>query len=232
MLPEQDASSIIMQYVFKGGEVALKLSGAAAKNLALLLLALLQQKNRTKGQVWVKTMAKQGTALMSFPLPTDKLKEFSDFAKQRGIMYAVIKGKTKGAQAVDILVRQQDAALLKDIFEKLNLGAVPVAATAVSSPITPEELVTLEQQGCKTAVDFELKELLEKEGVESPMISGRNVSPSARELNDTRKQPERESVRAMLKDYAEKPSFQQAKPSKGKKAPAQKPIPTKAVKTK
>ena len=230
MLPEHDASSVIMQYVFKGGEVALKLSGAAAKNLALLLLALLQQKNRSKGQVWVKTMAQQGTALMSFPLPTEKLKEFSTLAKQRGIMYAVIKGKVEGAQAVDILARQQDAALLKDIFEKLNLGAIPIAATAVPSPITPEELVTLEQRGCKTAVDHELKELLNKEGVERPTISGRKESPSARGLND--KQPERESVRAKLKSYADKPSLQQAQPSRGKKAPAQTTLPTRTVKTK
>lgn len=122
----------------------------------------------------------------------------------------------------------------KDIFEKLNLGAVPIAATAVPSPITPEERVTLEQQGCKTAVDPELTELLDKDGVESPTISGRKESPSARELNDTRKQPEqkRKSVRAQLKANEQKPPLQQTQPARSKKAPVQKPIPTKAVKTK
>jgi hypothetical protein len=234
MLPEQDASSVIMQYVFKGGEVALKLSGAAAKNLALLLLAFLQQKNRTGGQVWVKTMVAEGTPLMSFPLPKDKLDEFTALASARGVKFAPIKSKKQYnyAASIDILARQQDTALIKDIFEKLNLGIVPIAATAVPSPITPEELVTLEQQGCKTAVDPELKELLEANGIERPTISGRKESPSARGLQDTHKQPERESVRAKLREYSNKPSLPQAQPTRGKKAPMQLPVPTRAAKTK
>jgi hypothetical protein len=65
LIPEQEATTVAMQYVYKGGEVAIKIAGAAAKNLSLLLLSILQQKNRTKGHVMVKTLVQQGTPLIT-----------------------------------------------------------------------------------------------------------------------------------------------------------------------
>ncbi|HMM30856.1 MAG TPA: PcfB family protein [Clostridia bacterium] len=170
MLPEMDASSIAMQYVFKGGEVAIKVAGAAAKNLALLLIALLQQKNRTKGQVWVKTMTKQGTPLMTFPLSTEKLKEFAELAKGRGVMFAFIQDKDKAATHIDVLARQCDAALLKDIFGKLGLGELPVSGTIESSPLSEKDRIEGEKAGITTVYDHEVKEL---DTADRPQISGR-----------------------------------------------------------
>lgn len=216
MIPEQDASSVVMQYVFKSGEAALKVTGTAAKNLALLLLALLQQKNRSKGQVWVKTMAQQGTPLMTFPIPADKLKEFSELAKQRGVMYAIIQGKDKTtATHIDVIARQNDVALLKDIFGKLGIGELPVSGKIESVPITKETRIKNEKEGVATAYDHEVRDTAER-----PTISGRRGDPSAQRSENLLDIEKRPSVRDALKSYKQTPA---KLPTKTKKPP----VPTK-----
>lgn len=220
MLPELDATSVAMQYVFKGGEVAIKVAGVAAKNLALMLIALLQQKNRSKGQVWVKTMSQQGTPLITFPVPVDRLKEFSELAKQREIMYSRIKSKGKGASAshVDIIARQNDVALLKDIFSKLGFSDLPVAGNIESKPITKEARLKNEKNGMTTVYDHEIRETAER-----PTISGRRSVPSARYSENSLGTETRPSVRAALKSFNAKQALGAKIPTKVK-TPA---VPTK-----
>jgi hypothetical protein len=219
MLPEQDATSVAMQYVFKGGEVLLKISGAAAKNLALLLFAFLQQKNRTSGRVRIKTMAQKGEPLMTFPIPVDKLNEFKKLATDRGVIFAKIPSrKNKNATHFDLIARQIDVVLIKDIFGKLGFGELPVSGKIESTPITKEMRMKNELDGVTTAYDHEVIETAER-----PTISGRRGGPSAQRsgnLLDTEKRP---SVRDTIKLFNTKQAPIVKYPTKVKKPP----VPTK-----
>lgn len=215
MLPEQEATSAVMQYVFKGGEVAIKITGAAAKNLAMLLLALLQQKNRTKGRVNIGTLVQQNTPLVSFPVPKDRLKEFCEMAKPRGIMYAFIHDKKmdKAAASMDVMAKQNDAVLLKEIFEKLGWGELSPSGNYLPQRISREERIANERAGVITAYDPEVtvdlvkdtKEVKEvKESNERPTSSGRRNALSAQKLKNTQTSVEqRPSVRAKLQAFSE-----------------------------
>ena len=198
MLPEQDATSVAMQYVFKGGEAAIKITGTAAENLAKLLFALLQEKNRDKGQVKVSTLVKKGTPLMTFPLPSDKREEFVKLAKSRGVMYHIFKPDPKqGAIShVDVLTEQLHDAVLKDILEKLGLGELPVSGKIESTPISKEMRMKNEKEGVTTVYDHEVIETAER-----PTISGRRNTPSAQLSKNSLVTEKRPSVRDALKSF-------------------------------
>lgn len=201
MLPEQEAANAVMQYAFKGGEMAIKITGAAAKNLALLLTAILQEKNRVKGHVRIDTLIRQGVPLLSFPVPVDKLNEFKALARDHGIKYAFLKekGNDKSAVSVDVFAMQNDVALLKTVFNKLNLGELPISGKIESKPMvrgalpfdkTPDEYV----------IDPELAESLKQDAASSPTKRGRKEKerPSAEESEKAPASDEKTSVRARL----------------------------------
>ena len=58
-----EAADQMVSYAFKGGEVVLRLSGAAAKNLAVYLTALLKQGGPSKGKTTLKRMIADGKEL-------------------------------------------------------------------------------------------------------------------------------------------------------------------------
>jgi len=183
-----------MQYIYKGGEVAIKIAGVAAKNLSLLLLSILQQKNRTKGHVMVKTLVQQGTPLITFPLPKDKLNQFAELARTRGVMYAIVKDKNadKEAPSGDIIAKQNDAALLRNIFQVCDMGELPISAIVESKQIRKEE----HNPGIPTAVDPVVMEELDK-NPSDPLPSGRTRAdiPSAKKSKNTADNEKRPSVR-------------------------------------
>ena len=199
MLPEQDAANAVMQYAFKGGEMAIKITGAAAKNLALLLTAILQGKLRVKGKVNINTLIRQGVPLLSFPVPVEKLKEFCVLAREHGIKYSYLNNTAMTAASVDFFAAQNDVALLKSVFNKLNLGELPISGKIESKPMvrgalpfdkTPDEYV----------IDPELEESLKQDAASSPTKRGRKEKerPSAEESEKAPASDEKASVRAKL----------------------------------
>lgn len=55
-----DAAEQVVRLSLEGFEVAARLSGSAAKNIALLLLSVLKQEQKTKGKARLTNMIKSG----------------------------------------------------------------------------------------------------------------------------------------------------------------------------
>ena len=55
-----DAAEQVVRLSLEGFEVAAKLSGAAAKNIAVLLVSVLKQEQKTKGKARLTNMIKSG----------------------------------------------------------------------------------------------------------------------------------------------------------------------------
>lgn len=103
-----EAAEQIVRMTLEGTEVALRITGAGAKNAAAMLLAAAASNEKTKGRARLSAMLKSGRELRVFPIRFDDLKGFAKEARRYGIAYAVVK--QKDGESVDLLVRTEDAS--------------------------------------------------------------------------------------------------------------------------
>lgn len=75
-----EAADQVVRYSLETGEVALKITGKAAKEIAVLLYTILKEEKKTKGK-----------------------------AKSYGIMYYPIPNSNKGDGMYDVMVKEEDA---------------------------------------------------------------------------------------------------------------------------
>ena len=124
-----DAAEQVVRLSLEGFEVAAKLSGAAAKNIAVLLVSVLKQEQKTKGKARLTNMIKSGKELKVFSIPNKDLKKFTEQAKRYGVLYCVLRDKnTKGDNVpIDIIARAEDASKIQRIVERFELGKVEKA---------------------------------------------------------------------------------------------------------
>ena len=122
-----DAAEQVVRISLEGTEVALKLTGSAAKNIAPLLYAVWKKrdKNKTKGHQRLSAMLKSGKELKVFTVSEEHLKQFATEAKRYGVVYCALRGKERSADGmVDIMVRAEDASKINRIVERFKLATV------------------------------------------------------------------------------------------------------------
>ena len=126
MNPGGDAAEQIVRLSLEGVEVAAKISGNGAKNIGLLLYAVLKQEQKTKGKARLTSMLKSGKDLKVFTIRQEDLKKFSQEAKRYGVLYCVLKDKNNPdpKAAVDVIVRTDDAAKIQRITERFRFATV------------------------------------------------------------------------------------------------------------
>ena len=111
------------------GEAALKISGEGAKQLAVLLYAILKEQKKTKGRARLETLVRSGKPLTVFSVKESDLKKFVQEAKRYGILYCAVrdpKGSSDGM--VDIMVKEEDAPRINRIVERFKFASVTEAA--------------------------------------------------------------------------------------------------------
>ena len=134
-----DAAEQVVRLSLEGFEVAAKLTGSAAKNIAILLASVLKQEatqaNKTRGKARLTNMIKSGKELKVFSIPNKDLKKFTEQAKRYGVLYCVLRDKnTKGDSVpIDIIARAEDASKIQRIVERFELGKVDKAAIVTES---------------------------------------------------------------------------------------------------
>ena len=121
-----DAADQIVKMSLEGVEVAAKITGAGAKELAVLLCALLNDQSQTSGKARLGNMLRSGKELKVFAGKTEDLKKFCEAAKQYGVLYCVLKDKNATDGLTDIMVRAEDASKINRIFERFQLATVDV----------------------------------------------------------------------------------------------------------
>ncbi|HIV18391.1 MAG TPA: PcfB family protein [Candidatus Merdivicinus intestinigallinarum] len=122
-----DAAEQMVRFSLEGTEVALKLTGSAAKNIAAALYSVLKNRDKTKikGRQRLTSMLKSGRELKVFTVPEKHLKQFAAEAKRYGVVYCALREKGQSADGmVDILVRAEDASKINRIVERFHLAAM------------------------------------------------------------------------------------------------------------
>lgn len=125
-----DAAEQIVRLSLEGFEVVAKLSGSAAKNIAILLVSVLKQEQKTKGKARLTNMIKSGKELKVFSIQNKDLQKFTEQAKRYGVLYCVLRDRnTRGDNVpIDIIARAEDAYKIQRIVERFELGTVDKAS--------------------------------------------------------------------------------------------------------
>ena len=181
-----DAAEQVVRLSLEGLEVAARLSGSAAKNIAILLVSVLKEEQKTKGKARLTSMIKSGKELKVFSIPNRDLKKFTEQAKRYGVLYCVLRDKsTKADNApVDIIVRAEDASKIQRIVERFELGKIDKAAIVTKA----QEAIDKRQDQDKGHEPKSKNEIITKEAVRKPIQKEEN-SPSNPEIAKTDKNP-------------------------------------------
>lgn len=214
MLNGSDAADQVVKYTLEGTEVALKLSGLAAKNMATYLIAVLNDSKKTRGKTHITRMLREGKPMKIFQIPTEQLKAFAKEAKKYGVLFVAMADQHSPAPDTDVMVFSRDAAKINRILDKLSLAVVDTGAIE--------------------------SEIMESRGEQSPFVqeSGNPSEISSRSSNGSASRPgpgdggrDRKSVRAALEEIKQEgkklhikdsPQLTQSQPHK---APKRKKLP-------
>ena len=151
MNPGGDTADQMAKMTLEGIEVAAKISGSAAKSLAAMLYAMLNDKKKVKGKTRLDALLRSGKELKVFALRHDDLKVFCEEAKRYGVLYSVLKEKNNTDGICDIMVRAEDAAKISRIVDKFELATIDTKAIRESimsqkeNPLKDVKPMTLEE---------------------------------------------------------------------------------------
>ena len=163
-----EAADQVVRMSLEVGEAALKISGEGAKQLAVLLYAVLQDQSnsrgKTKGRTRLESLVRTGKPLKVFSVKESDLKKFAKEAKRYGILYCAIRNPKENTDGmVDIMVKEEDAPRINRIIERFKLSAVEEKAK-----VETEVETEAETEVAKTEVEKTEAEKTKEQGKEKP----------------------------------------------------------------
>ena len=127
MSTQAEAADQVVKIMLDGSEHAIKIAGAGAKQIAVLLYAILKDQKRTKGKVRLTNMLRSNKELRIFPVCQEDVKLFCKEAKAYGVLYCALRLKKSQDGVVDIMARAEDASKINRIFDRYGMTAVEPA---------------------------------------------------------------------------------------------------------
>lgn len=206
MNQSSDAAEQIVRMSLEGFEVAAKVTGSGAKNIAVLLYTIMKNKEQTSGKSKLSSMLKSGKPLTIFTIKKNDLAKFQQEAKRYGILYcALVDKKDKSKDGiVDIVVRKEDSARINRIVERFKFAEFNKAEIISSIEKNRESVNKGKEQNPKSRVkkkeDNSLNPHLaktEKSPLSKPFSEVQKTSP----IKGNNLKSKKPSVRAKLNDY-------------------------------
>lgn len=222
-----EAADQVVRMSLEVGEAALKISGEGAKQLAVLLYAVLQDQSKSmaksKGKTRLESLVRTGKPLKVFSVKESDLKKFAKEAKRYGILYCAIRNPKENTDGmVDIMVKEEDAPRINRIIERFKLSAVEEKAKVET------ELEKNKEEGKEKPEQNPSTAKTEKSHPSEPTSEKQEKDAEGTSKLYTGDSPERKSVREELKEIraAKKQEADTKKQEVGledKKADARKP---------
>lgn len=175
----------VVRMTLNGTEMAARLTGTAAKEIAMLLYAVASDHKQSRGKTKLANLLRTGKELSVFAVKDTDVKRFMEEAKKYGVLYCVLKDKDANDGITEIMAKAEDAAKINRIYDKLGMATVgvrDVQAQLEQSRITPEK---------------------EAEKTPTPSVSRKSTSrsePTSTPENASAKASDRPSVRQELKE--------------------------------
>lgn len=172
-----DEAEQIVRISLNGAEMAAKLTGAAAKEIAVMLYAILKDQHRTKGKMRLSHMLRTGKQLKVFAVKEQDLKKFCKAAKKYGVLYTVLKDKKAKDGICDVMVRSEDASKVNRIFDRFKLSTIDRAEVKAAVVRDKKEKPPVKKDDLDTLIDKLLKEPT-KEKTANPSKARTTSNPS------------------------------------------------------
>ena len=197
-----DAAEQVVRMSLEGTEVAVRLAGSGAKQLAVLLYAVLKDQKKTSGKIRLTNMLRSGKELKVFAVQDQDLQKFCEEAKRYGVLYTVLKDRDANDGLTDIMVRAEDASKINRIFERFKLATVDMgsvkaqieqerASRPKADSITAPERRMTHQEKVEAFLDEALKPNPSREGpqtqnpTEGRIARSRQSGPSSEKKSPT-----------------------------------------------
>ena len=97
-------------------EVAIKLTALGFKNSLALALAYAKENPKVRGKTSLDRLLRENKELKVIPIKTEDVSQFKEYAKQYGVLFAVIKDKSAQGEKVDIMFKAEDVSKLNRIY--------------------------------------------------------------------------------------------------------------------
>lgn len=228
-----EAAEQIVRMSLEGFEVAAKITGAGAKNIAILLYSILKEEQKTKGKARLTNMLRSGKELKVFTVKSGDLKKFTQEAKKYGVLYCVLadRGNKDPNAEVDVIARAEDASKISRIVERFNLASVDAASIVTEAEKSkgektkpknaktagekdagakdgqPEPDIGVEEKAEKDRLMDALmgKQIKKEENAPNPSLAKTEKSP----LSEPTLKQQRKSAEGATMTKAEKPSVRE-----------------------
>lgn len=190
-----EAAEQIIRMSLEGFEVAAKITGAGAKNIAILLYSILKEEKKTKGKARLTNMLRSGKELKVFTVKNADLKKFTQEAKKYGVLYCVLadrKNKDPDAQ-VDVIARAEDASKISRIVERFELASVDTASIVTEAEKSKDSKTDMAEPEITNPDKAEKDKLLDalmgkpiqkEENAPNPSVAKTEKSPLSEPLSE------------------------------------------------
>ena len=195
-----EAAEQIVRMSLEGFEVAAKITGAGAKNIAILLYSILKEEKQGKARL--TSMLRSGKELKVFTVKNEDLKRFTQEAKKYGVLYCVLadrKNKDPNAE-VDVIARAEDASKISRIVERFNLASVDTASIVTEAEKSkdakdgqPEPDIGVQEKAEKDKLLDELmgKRAQKEENAPNPSVAKTEKSAQSEPTSEQQRSPQR-----------------------------------------
>lgn len=116
-----DAADEFVRIMLNGTEVAIRLTGSAAKNLAALLVAWSKNEKKVYGKTTMMKLLKSGEPLHVLPMTKEQYSKFKGMAKKK-VLYAPFLNKKRGDGKLDVVISEKSLPLVNHILKRIGYG--------------------------------------------------------------------------------------------------------------
>ena len=121
MNPGTDAAETMFRMMLQGTEVAIRLTGTGAKNLAALLYRYAQGDKRLKGAINLNKLLKSGDELTIVRIDQKELAEFKTLARKYGVLFSAVRDTRAADGMCDVFFKKKDYAKVEHVVGKMDL---------------------------------------------------------------------------------------------------------------
>lgn len=114
-----EAADQMVRMMLSTGEVAIRLSGSAAKNLLALTMALAKDHKKLSGKVNITKMLRETRDLRLFPMTPEQYKTFKRKAGKQKLLYSAILDQDGKGKLVDVVMPVTELDRANLIFERI-----------------------------------------------------------------------------------------------------------------
>ena len=114
-----EAADQMVRMMLSGGEVAVRLSGSAIKNVLAMSLALAKSHRTLSGRVRMSRMLRETRDLRVFPMSAEKYRQFQKLAGRQKLLYSAIRDQDGGSKVVDVVLPVTELDRANVIFQRM-----------------------------------------------------------------------------------------------------------------